>query len=237
MAKINTNSNVYTIVYATVLVIIVAVLLAVVANVLKPRQDANVALDTKKQILSSLNVREINNADAEKFYQDNVTEKTCEKCGLSWFEANINGETKYVVKVSGAGLWGPIWGYIAFNDDKNTIYGTFFNHEGETPGLGGEIKTQKFQDQFIGKHILATDGTPALGIMKAGQTAEGMDQVDAISGATITSKGVEAMIATSLKAYAENGWFGAKAEEPTETADAAEEAEANVEPSNEEEAE
>lgn len=241
MAKINTNSNVYTIVYATVLVVIVALLLAVVAAVLKPRQEANVQLDKKKQILASLNERGLSNADAETAYAAQVEEKTCETCGLSWYEANLDGEIKYIIPVRGAGLWGPIWGFIALDADKNTIFGAYFDHEGETPGLGGEIKTDKFQAQFAGKHIIAANGEAALGIMKAGQTAEGMEQVDAISGATITSKGVETMIASSLKLYQEAGWFSKKANASAEEVAAeevnaeAEEAEAIVEQENEEE--
>lgn len=210
MAKIDTNSNVYTIAYATVLVIIVAILLAVVANVLKPKQDANEALDTKKQILASLNLRDLDNKAAEEAYKSQVTEVTCEKCGLSWYEAQIDGAKKYVLPIKGAGLWGGIWGYIALDEDKNTVFGAFFNHSSETPGLGGEIKTKKFQEQFAGKHILDANGAfVGLGVMKAGQTAEGKEQVDAISGATITSKGVETMILTSIQAYADVEWFGA----------------------------
>ncbi|MCQ2334573.1 MAG: NADH:ubiquinone reductase (Na(+)-transporting) subunit C [Paludibacteraceae bacterium] len=205
----NTNSNVYTIAYATVLVIIVALLLAVVANALLPRQEANVALDTKKQILASLNERNLGNAVSEQTYNEQVTEVTCEKCGLSWYEANLDGEKKYILPVKGAGLWGGIWGYIALNADRNTIYGAYFDHSSETPGLGGEIKTEKFQSQFAGKHILDAEGQfVGLAILKAGQSAEGQDAVDAISGATITSKGVQTMILTSIQAYAAAGWFG-----------------------------
>ena len=97
--------------------------------------------------------------------------------------------------------------YIALNEDKNTIYGTYFDHESETPGLGGEIKTEAFQNQFIGKHLLRDGKFVGVAIMKAGQTADGMDQVDAISGATITSKGVETMILTSIQAFADKGFF------------------------------
>ncbi len=208
MAKLDTNSNVYTIAYATVLVIIVAMLLAVVANALLPRQEANVALDQKKQILASLNERNLGNAKSEETYNAQVTEVTCEKCGLSWYEANLEGEKKYILPVKGAGLWGGIWGYIALDADKNTIFGAYFDHSSETPGLGGEIKTEKFQAQFAGKKMLNEAGEfVGLAILKAGQSAEGQDAVDAISGATITSKGVQTMILTSIQAYAEAGWF------------------------------
>lgn len=232
MAKLDTNSNVYTIVYAAVMVVIVALLLAVVSAGLKARQDANVLLDTHKQILSSLNERDLDDATATKLYDEQITEVTCEKCGLSWYEANLNGEKKYILPVRGAGLWGPIWGYIALNDDKATIYSVFFNHEGETPGLGGEIKNYAvFQQQFEGKAVLGATGEGML-IEKAGNGGD----VDCISGATITSKGVETMLHTCLAAYAEAGWFEASKAEVAEEelpVDLVEEGEANVEQVNE----
>ena len=211
MAKINTNSNVYTIVYAAILVIIVAFLLAIVNAALKPRQDANVALDKKKQILASINERNLGDQKSEETYEALVSDA---KIGdLDFFIARKDGE-KYILPVRGAGLWGAIWGYVALNEDKNTIFGTYFDHDSETPGLGGEIKTEAFQNQFIGKKILNDKGEfVGIGIMKAGQTADGMEQVDAISGATITSKGVETMIITSIQQFADAGFFD-KAEAP-----------------------
>ncbi len=204
MAKINTNSNVYTIVYAAVLVIIVAFLLALANAALKPRQDANVALSQKKQILASINERNLGDQKSEETYEAIVSDAQLDD--LTFYIAKKDGE-KYILPVRGAGLWGCIWGYIALNEDKNTIYGTYFDHESETPGLGGEIKTEAFQNQFIGKHLLRDGKFVGVAIMKAGQTADGMDQVDAISGATITSKGVETMILTSIQAFADKGFF------------------------------
>ncbi|MBR4460796.1 MAG: NADH:ubiquinone reductase (Na(+)-transporting) subunit C [Paludibacteraceae bacterium] len=200
----NTNSNVYTIVYAAVLVIIVAFLLALANAALKPRQDANVALSQKKQILASINERNLGDQKSEETYEAIVSD--AQLGDLTFYIAKKDGE-KYILPVRGAGLWGGIWGYIALNEDKNTIYGTYFDHESETPGLGGEIKTEAFQNQFIGKHLLRDGKFVGVAIMKAGQTADGMDQVDAISGATITSKGVETMILTSIQAFADKGFF------------------------------
>ena len=204
MAKINTNSNVYTIVYAAVLVIIVAFLLALANAALKPRQDANVALSQKKQILASINERNLGDQKSEETYEAIVSD--AQLGDLTFYIAKKDGE-KYILPVRGDGLWGGIWGYIALNEDKNTIYGTYFDHESETPGLGGEIKTEAFQNQFIGKHLLRDGKFVGVAIIKAGQTADGMDQVDAISGATITSKGVETMILTSIQAFADKGFF------------------------------
>lgn len=197
-----TESNVYTIVYATILVVIVAVLLAVVSQVLAPRQQANARLDVQKQILTALNV-DYSNADPAALYDQIVEETTTGELPL--YIATIDGATKYVLKLHGAGLWGGIWGYIALDEDKNTVFGINFGHESETPGLGGEIVTAKFRDQFKGKHIKDTTGAiRSIAVLKQGKTAdEGQEQVDAWAGATITSTGVNDMIAANLAEYAE----------------------------------
>ncbi|MBR4546501.1 MAG: Na(+)-translocating NADH-quinone reductase subunit C, partial [Paludibacteraceae bacterium] len=116
MAKINTNSNVYTIVYAAVLVIIVAFLLALANAALKPRQDANVALSQKKQILASINERNLGDQKSEETYEAIVSD--AQLGDLTFYIAKKDGE-KYILPVRGAGLWGGIWGYIALNEDKN----------------------------------------------------------------------------------------------------------------------
>jgi len=198
MKKIDTNSNVYTIIYATVMVVIVALLLAVVSSALKPKQEANKELDRKKQVLSSLNLnlKEIKDVDAK--YAELISEQQIN--GKQVLVATLeDGSKKYIIRMDGAGLWGAIWGYIALNDDKNTIYGTYFNHESETPGLGGEITTRNFQERFNNKHIHSALGY-LVEIVKGEATGE---QVQAISGATITSKGVETMINTTLAEYAD----------------------------------
>ena len=196
MAKLNTNSNAYTIIYATVIVVIVALLLAVVSSSLKPKQQANVELDRKKQVLSSLNI-DLKGQDADALYAQLIQEQEAD--GNKVYVATLeDGSIKYIIPMNGAGLWGAIWGYVALNDDKNTIYGTYFNHDSETPGLGGEITTRGFQTRFNGKHIASENGY-SMEIVKGDAIGE---QVQAISGATITSKGVETMINTTLAQYA-----------------------------------
>jgi Na+-transporting NADH:ubiquinone oxidoreductase subunit C len=114
----------------------------------------------------------------------------------------MEGQTKYIIPLRGAGLWGPIWGYVALNDDKNTVFGTYFSHASETPGLGAEIALPKFQQEFVGKHILNDRNEfVSIAVMKAGQNSDTQEQVDAISGGTITSKGVEAMLLNSIGQY------------------------------------
>ena len=200
--KLNTENNVYTIVYATILVVIVAVLLAVISQVLSPRQAANKRLDTQKQILTALNV-DYSNADPAALYGEIVNETEVD--GKALFVATIDGATKYVLPLKGQGLWGGIWGYIALDDDKNTVYGINFGHESETPGLGGEIVTEYFRSRFFGKHIKDAEGkVQSIAVLKAGKKDEaGREQVDAISGATITSTGVDEMLLKSLNEYVE----------------------------------
>lgn len=217
----NTNSNGYTIGYASVMVIIVAFLLAFVASSLKERQDNNVKLDKMKQILSSLNVPADELKDAEAAYAKyvqadkiiglggeelssnggfDIESKTIED-QLPLYVCTVNGETKYVAPLFGAGLWGPIWGYISFNADKKTVFGTYFSHEGETPGLGAEITTEKFQSSFEGKQ-LQEGGEVKISVVKNGKVTNSACEVDGISGGTITSKGVDAMLHNCLSKYA-----------------------------------
>lgn len=177
-------------------------------------------MDTKKQILAALNIYDVKDADAEynKYVKEDMLVQSDGALSpndgafqtsykgeiangrLHVFVCDVDGQTKYVLPVYGAGLWGPIWGYIALNEDKDTVYGVYFSHASETPGLGAEISTSKFQDQFLGKHVLE-NGTVALGVEKYGKVAKPDYQVDGISGGTITSKGVDAMIKDCLSMY------------------------------------
>lgn len=178
---LNTNSNIYTIVYSAIIVVVVAFLLAFISSYLKPAQDVNVALDKKKQILAALNIRGLSDNEVAEQYKSIVESddvinsdnqiltkgtKGGEQAGfklngadfkagrLALYVCKINNETKYVIPVYGMGLWGPISGYIAIDYDKNTVFGAYFTHESETAGLGAEIKDNiEWQKQFIGKNL------------------------------------------------------------------------------------
>ena len=114
---------------------------------------------------------------------------------------NVNGQTIRVVPCYGAGLWGPIWGYLAFTEDMNTLDGAVFDHKGETPGLGAEIALPKFYDQFGGKQILDENGNfVSVSVVKGGAKGD-IHGVDAISGGTITSKALETTMRTWLSFY------------------------------------
>lgn len=215
---IDKNSDVYAVLYSAVVVVIVAFLLAGVSSALKPMQDANVELDKKKQILASLNERNL--PDAAATYdalivadpivdaQGNVVAENggfevandaVSEDNLPLYIAKIDGATKYILPMTGNGLWGGIWGYLAINDDCNTIYGVYFSHASETPGLGAEIAGDKFQGRFPGKKVYGENGEVGLSVMKKSTDAD--FHVDAVSGATITSNGVDAMLKLKLLPY------------------------------------
>jgi len=224
-----TNSNSYTIIYSVIIVVIVAFLLAFVSQTLKPMQDANVALDKKKQILNSLNIRDLNDAQADAKYKEVVVadrvidekgkvllpgttggedagfkldSKDYKEGKLALYICRVNGETKYVVPVYGMGLWGPISGYIALNADKSTVYGVYFNHESETAGLGAEIKDNKaWQEKFQGKKLFKNGDDKAIALSVEKKVEDPTTQVDAVTGATLTSNGVRDMLHEALGKY------------------------------------
>lgn len=229
---IDTSSNTYTIIYASVVVIIVAFLLAFVSKALEPQSTANVRIDKKSQILAALNLRNLDKAKVEDTYAEVVVadeiidkdgnvvnegkdkdaagfaveNKNITESNLPLYVCQVNGETKYVIPVSGKGLWGGIWGYVALNADKNTVYGVYFSHESETAGLGAVItEYDKFQKQFEGKVVMNPEKTAvALSVAKKGKEVTGLavdSRCDAITGATLTSNGVNDMIHDCLSRY------------------------------------
>lgn len=122
------------------------------------------------------------------------------------FVLNNNGQTFYIIPMLGKGLWGPVWGNLALKDDFKTVVGVVFDHKGETPGLGAEISTAIFQDQFVGKTIFDENGKfVSITIQKGGvatlPSRMHNHAVDAISGGTITSVGVDDMMQDCLKNY------------------------------------
>ena len=128
--------------------------------------------------------------------------KPLEEQSLPVFISSLEGSKKYIIPVYGKGLWGPIWGYVALNDDLSTIYGAVFSHKAETPGLGAEINTKEFQEQFFGKEIFKLGEFVSVSVLKSGSAdPESKYQVDGISGGTITSVGVDQMLRDCLSSY------------------------------------
>lgn len=224
--RLNTNSNAYTIAYAAVMVIVVAFLLAFVSSALKPTQDVNVENDTKGQILTamgfcrdSIDVKTEFDKVRDYVLDSNQTVMTPyegqfeSSYGKAIKEGRLhvfvgkskNGEEVYVLPVVGRGLWGGLWGYLALSFDSNvpTVKGAYFYHESETAGLGARIADRDFQEQFIGKPIYdESDPTHeiALTVVKKG-TASKATEIDGVTGATLTSAGVGAMVNGGLKIY------------------------------------
>ncbi len=219
MAKFNTNSNTYIIIYSVVMVVIVAVLLSLAALGLKERQDANVLNEKKTQIVKALGydsatvlyddvVAEAALLDAEGNTADNDVAKVFEALqdvkgsyAAGSFPIFKAKDGSVVVPITGNGLWGPVWGYIALDTDMSTVKGVVFDHAGETPGLGAEITTAKHQAQYVGKTVYEGDELVGVALKKGGADKSNPHEVDAITGGTKTSDGVTAMIHTSLNYY------------------------------------
>jgi Na+-transporting NADH:ubiquinone oxidoreductase subunit C len=222
------NSNIYTFLYAAIMVILVAAILASVSMALKPRQKKNFEIEKKKNILASVNI-ESDASTAEDIYAKKILKeyivnvkgeqvdgdafntdlkkehaKPADEMLFPVFEFQTDEGLKYVLPLRGSGLWGPIWGYVSLNDDMNTIYGANFDHEGETPGLGAEISTSMFEEQFIGKKLFDNSGElVSIMVAKVGEVAPEEHKVDGISGGTITSKGLQRMLKDDFTGYEE----------------------------------
>jgi len=224
-------SNRYIFIFSSILVIVVATLLSLAATLLQPAQARNLEIEKKRNMLESINV-EATRENTEELYdkyikegfvvnsEGNVIEgvdafmvvvkneqkKQLEQQYLPVFRAEPDdGEKVIIVPVEGKGLWGPLYGYVSLKSDMNTIYGTNFDHKGETPGLGAEINTSDFESQFRGKKLFENGNFISVKVLKGGAEENDPHGVDAISGGTITSKGLEKMIFDCLGKY--NSYF------------------------------
>lgn len=220
----NKQGNTYTFLYAVILVVIVAALLAIVALWLQPAQNDNIENEKRQNILRTVKIQSTA-ADSKELFDKYITEqfvvnskgervegdafrinmaqeykKSCEQRQLPVFVADTKDGKKYILPMYGKGLWGPIWGFVALDEDKNTVYGTVFDHKSETPGLGAEITTPHFNQEFDGKLIFDNGQLVSIAVVKGGN-ASGPHEVDAISGGTITSRSVEAMLRSYLTCY------------------------------------
>jgi len=220
-------SNRYIFIFSSVMVIAVATLLAMAATMLQPRQLKNLEIDKKKSMLESIGIEstpetteslydkyinesfvlsskgeKVEGVDAFKVILKDEQKKPLEEQYLPVFKATPDDREKVIIiPVEGKGLWGPVWGYISVKSDMNTIYGATFDHKGETPGLGAEINTTSFERMFIGKKLYEADKFVSIGVIKGGAKEDDQHNVDAISGGTITSKGLEKMIADCIAKY------------------------------------
>lgn len=187
-------SNKYMLLYALGLAAVVALVLTIVATSLKPRQDKNRDAETKQMILKTIGI-EATRDNAAELYDKNIDSEIT-------FIAEDGTEIPYytfdngiVISLKGNGLWGPIWGYMAL-DHNGTVLGAVFDHQGETPGLGAEIATDKFANRFIGKQM---DEHPI--VLKKNADKNNTYEVDAISGSTMTCNGVTEMLEKAFNQY------------------------------------
>jgi Na+-transporting NADH:ubiquinone oxidoreductase subunit C len=226
------DSNKATFLFSSGMVVAIAVMLSVAAISLGPYQQKNIRIEKMRNILSSVAIEAeakeaetlftqyitkqvvLNNkgeevkGDVAAFDIDLKKETDKAKTGnqdkqlFPLFVCNKDGKSFYIIPVRGKGLWGPIWGYLSLESDMNTIYGASFGHKSETPGLGAEIETERFQKEFTGKKIFDEAGNfVSVKVVKGGAVPGDLHGVDAVSGATITSNGVTEMFKRTLGSY------------------------------------
>jgi Na+-transporting NADH:ubiquinone oxidoreductase subunit C len=224
------HSNKYTFLYAIIISVITAVLLAFASEGLRPRQEANIELDKKTSILRAVNISSTERDTIEKIYASNIREVVVNSSGEElkdvhatdvtlkdemakpanerklplYVYTDLGGQKRYIIPMQGVGLWGPIWGWVSLEDDFNTVYGAFFSHKSETPGLGAEIAEPAFQQQFHGKKIMSEDNSfiSVRVVKKAAKVPFGPEhRVDGVSGGTITSNGTDAMLLNAIEPY------------------------------------
>lgn len=223
-----TNTNAYTFTFAVIMVVVVGVVLAFAATSLQPMQYENARQEKMQNILATVGIQ-TDRAGAEDLFNQYIKEQVVlnnqgeEKEGVNAFDvdlakeikrtageqnfplyiAEVDGETYYIIPLRGSGLWNAIFGYIALQDDVNTIKGAVFDHLGETPGLGAEITQEWFRERFTDEKIFDENGELiGVSVVKGNSSASKDDnKVDAISGATITGDGVSDMISERLQHY------------------------------------
>jgi Na+-transporting NADH:ubiquinone oxidoreductase subunit C len=220
-------SNRYIFIFSLVMVVSVAILLSLTALLLQPRQEKNVEVEKKMNILSSINVASTKD-DAVDLYSKHIKDSYVvntegkhiddvdaftvdlsleQKKPLAdqylpvFIAIDDNNDTLHVFPLQGKGLWGPIWGYVSLREDMSTIAGVTFDHKGETPGLGAEINTPHFENQFINKTLFDNGTFVSIDVVKGGAEPGNPHEVDAISGGTLTSKGLQAMVHDGLIKY------------------------------------
>ena len=228
----NRDSNAYTFGFAAAMVVVVASVLAFTASSLKDLQQENVRKEKMQNILATIGI-ETDRDGAETLFNDHIVsqlalrndgtvdnavdpfsgiklalelKKDPSEQRFPLYLADVDSESYYIIPLRGSGLWDAIWGYIAFESDRNTIKGAVFDHKAETAGLGAEITQQWFMDRFVGEKVFDDSGSlVGISVSKTNNDPKDLDkndhEVDAISGATITGDGVSDMIMERLTHY------------------------------------
>ncbi len=197
------KGSLYTLVYSALLGAVCAVLLAGVGTVTGPYRRANAEAEKVRNILGVLEVPfdgEASSGELLEVFEKTVSEKTIGNLTVYVF-ADDGEERAIAVPFAGQGLWGPIRGFLSLKPDLRTIRGITFHEQEETPGLGGEIASERFREQFNGKVIESAGGVPGIRIRHR-RKAVAANEVDGLSGATMTCKKVEAMLNETIEKIA-----------------------------------
>ncbi|NKI30340.1 Na(+)-translocating NADH-quinone reductase subunit C [Croceivirga thetidis] len=238
---VNTEKNIYTVIFAVVMVGVVGTILASMASGLKPKIDENQRFEKQQNILYAMGVNDnegegdvafVPKTEVEGEFSKYITKqllvdssgnttedneaylvdvkkqlaslKSGQDVGLPLFIGEKDGETFYILPMYGKGLWDAIWGFVSL-DENMVVQGVYFDHKGETPGLGANIKLRYFMDDFTGESVLDGNNYKGIGVVKGNNDPLNSDkddnEVDALAGATITGNGVTAMIKESLNLY------------------------------------
>lgn len=215
------RSDTYTIIFTMIVAVILGLGLSTTADSLRERQNLNVELDIKKNILSVLGFEQnanMTNEDIQSMYDSNISEITINSTGKI-INGDISGQTTYkiyqsskgnkitgyAIPIAGKGLWGTMYGYFAIEPDASTAKGiTFYKHK-ETPGLGAEVDKDWFKNNFIGKKFIDDNGKlVSIEVIKGYVSEKDPDskyKVDGISGATITGTGLTTFLKSDLEKY------------------------------------
>lgn len=192
-------TNRYMLLYSLALVAVSAVVLSVTAVTLKPREERNRQIEQQQMILKTIGL-DCAKSETAQAYERHIAE--AEHDGKTYYRYDCDKRQGIILPLHGTGLWGPIWGYIALNKSGKVV-GAVFDHKGETPGLGGEIATDKFAKQFIGKRVIDDNGSIKPIKLKKNADKKSPYEVDAISGGTMTSNGMNEMFENELKSFEE----------------------------------
>ena len=199
------KGNFYTLVYAAVLGMVCALLLTAAATFTDPYETANKEAEEILNILSALKVplaEGISSQQMVEIFNENVRDERGDGTIYIYSSPEAGGKVEAIaLRFAGPGLWGPIKGFLALEPDRKTIRGISFYEQEETPGLGGEIVSSSFREQFAGKSIMDADGKAGM-IVKAGSSGL-PNGVDAITGATMTCDKVQAMLNDVIKSIVE----------------------------------
>ncbi len=193
-----------TLTFAAIVCVSCSLILSGTAAGLKTRQQSNEAFDVKRNIVKAfgIDIGGMDRPEIETTFEKHVSEETAGDLPLyTWTEDGSDEPSKYAFPISGKGLWSMLYGYLSLKADLETIAGISFYKHGETPGLGAEIEKAWFQSQFTGKKLYEDGTATEFAVLKPGSPLN-ETSVDGISGATITGKGVEALIRKDAAAYA-----------------------------------